>query len=89
MVEIFKAGKESGGDDVDSALEEALVGIDQSDLDYNRYGDTFFEVVFTGWLLGTSSDDKGKKDDDDLNLNVLASGVGIAGFYAVYLQPTP
>ena len=74
MVEIFKAGKESGGDDVDSALEEALVGIDQSDLDYNRYGDTFFEVVFTGWLLGTSSDDKGKKDDDDLNLNVLASG---------------
>ncbi|UPQ98768.1 W2 domain-containing protein [Chloropicon primus] len=73
LLDIFTAAKEAGDGNVDSALEHALAGIDQSDLDYNRYGETFFEVVFTGWILGTSSNDKGR-EDDGLNLNILASG---------------
>jgi len=74
LLDIFTNGKESVEEgDVDGAFENALVGIDQSDLDYSRYADTFFEVVFTGWILSSSSD-KGKEGESDLNLNVLAAG---------------
>jgi hypothetical protein len=72
LLEIFAAGKEEAEGDVDGSLENASKGIDQSDLDYNRYADTFFEVLFTGWLLGTGSEVKGR--EDDVKLNVLASG---------------
>jgi len=72
LLEIFTGAKEEAEGNVDSALENALVGIDKSDLDYNRYNETFFEVVFTGWILGTSSE-KTEREDDDLKLNVLAS----------------
>ena len=68
MLEIFTGAKEEAEGNVDSALENALVGIDKSDLDYNRYNETFFEVVFTGWILGTSSE-KTEREDDDLKLN--------------------
>uniref|UniRef100_A0A7S2Z565 W2 domain-containing protein n=1 Tax=Chloropicon laureae TaxID=464258 RepID=A0A7S2Z565_9CHLO len=72
LLEIFSTAKDEAEGDVDKSLELALGGIDQSDLDYNRYADTFFEVVFTGGILGTSSDQK-LGEDDELKLNVLAS----------------
>ncbi len=72
LLEIFSAAKDEADGDVDKSLEHALGGIDQSDLDYNRYADTFFEVVFTGGILGTSSE-HAAGEDDELKINILAS----------------
>ena len=74
MLDIFSSAKDEADGNVEGALEGALGGIDQSDLDYNRYNETFFEVLFTGWILSASSSDKGREGDDDLHLNVLAAG---------------
>ena len=49
MLDIFSSAKDEADGNVEGALEGALGGIDQSDLDYNRYNETFFEVLFTGW----------------------------------------
>lgn len=72
LLEIFASSKEEAEGNVDASLEGASKGIDQSELDYNRYADTFFEVLFTGWLLGTGSEVKAR--EDDVKLNILASG---------------
>merc|ERR1712216_591102 len=74
LLDIFSSAKDEADGNVEGALEGALGGIDQSDLDYNRYNETFFEVLFTGWILSASSSDKGREGDDDLHLNVLAAG---------------
>jgi len=74
LLDIFSSAKDEADGNVEGALEGALGGIDQSDLDYNRYNETFFEVLFTGWILSASSSDKGREGDDELHLNVLAAG---------------
>ena len=75
ILDICKDAKESApeGSSLEAILESATKGFAGADLDYNRYGDTFFEIIFTGWLMGSGSDDKGKSEDEDLGLYVLAA----------------
>lgn len=69
VVDCFEDAKE--GTDLEKNLQAGVKVLESADLDFSRYGDTLFEVLFAGGRLagGGNVVDEGKK----LDTNVLAS----------------
>lgn len=79
VVQIFEDSKEPGAD-AEKALEAAAKVLDVADIDFKRYGDTYFEVLFAGGRMGSGGN---TTDGQKLEFNVRGSGCwgGIACWF--------
>lgn len=61
MIQIFEDSREAGNS-VEKNLEAAGKVLDSAELDFKRYGDTFFEVLYVGGrMLGGDNIAEGQK----------------------------
>lgn len=67
VVQIFEDSKESG--EVEKTLEAAAKVLDIAELDFKRYGDTYFEVLFAGGRMGSGGN---TAEGQKLEFNVMA-----------------
>ncbi len=73
LVQIFEDSREANAS-VEKNLEAAGKVLDSAELDFKRYGDTFFEVLYAGGrMLGGGNLAEGPK----LDTNVRGDGVGM------------
>lgn len=64
VIQIFSDASEEGAS-LEQNLDAAVKVLETSDLDFSRYGDTLFEVIFTGGRLSTGQE----KDAGGLRLD--------------------
>lgn len=55
MVHIVQDASDGDGKNKDLDLESGAKALDAAELEYSRYGDTLFEVFFTGGRLATGA----------------------------------
>ena len=63
VLTVFEEHASVGSSD-EEKLEAAIKALDTSDLDFNRYGDTLFEILFAGKRMATGANlvtDQGKE----------------------------
>ena len=63
VLSVFEE-QEAKGDTVEEKLELAVRALDTSDLDFSRYGDTLFEILFAGNRMASGANlvtDQGKE----------------------------
>lgn len=71
VVQIFEDSTPEGAD-AEKALEAAAKVLDVADIDFKRYGDTYFEVLFAGGRMGSGGN---TTDGQKLEFNVRGAGV--------------
>jgi hypothetical protein len=69
VVQIFQDSKD--GDDVEKNLQAAVKVLESADLDFSRYGETLFEVIFAGGRLAAGGSVVSQKENKRLEFNVL------------------
>lgn len=70
IVQIFQDAAEEGAP-IDKNLEAGVKVLDSADLDFSRYADTLFEVLFAGGRLATGGN---LADDQKERLSTNVSG---------------
>lgn len=76
VVHIFDDAKEVEGNDqssIDKNLQAGVKGLDSAELDFSRYGETLFEVLFAGGRMAAGGNVV--EEGTHLETNVSSEGV--------------
>ena len=67
-MQIFQDSKD--GEDVEKSLQAAVKVLESAELDFSRYGETLFEVIFAGGRLAAGGSVVSQKENKRLEFNV-------------------